>query len=78
MEASVATEKAKGLIKIFVNNRPLKVVGKDQTGATIRAAAEVPETFKLYDPEGEEIGLDEQVHVKAGERFIAISGQDVS
>jgi hypothetical protein len=65
-------------ITILVNNRPVALHEARVTGAQIKAAADVPGNFKLYGPEGNEIRDDERVEVREGERFTAISGQDVS
>jgi hypothetical protein len=65
-------------VTVFVNNRPIKLADRDTTGAEIKKAADVPLDFKLYGPQGDEIEDDEAIRVHARERFIAISGQDVS
>lgn len=64
--------------EIFVNNREVDMADDHATGSEIEAAAGVPATFKLYDEKGKEVSPDERVKLKAGERFTAISGQDVS
>jgi hypothetical protein len=38
----------------------------------------VPETFKLFDPPGDEVANEERIELHEHERFTAISGQDVS
>ncbi len=68
----------KGGVTIVVNNRPVHFHTDDATGAEIKARAEVPHDFKLYGPEGELIGDGKRVELHEGERFTAISGQDVS
>jgi len=70
--------KAKKPIVILVNRREVEIPDRDTTGAEIKAAAEVPPDFKLFDPQGNEISDDSPVHVHPHERFTAISGQDVS
>jgi hypothetical protein len=65
-------------VKILVNNRAVEVPGHEVTGAEIKHAAGVPADFKLYAPDGSEIGDGQTVKVKHDERFTAISGQDVS
>ncbi len=65
-------------VTIFVNNREVHFHTDDATGAEIKAHAEVPQDFKLYGPEGELIGDGKHVELHQGERFTAISGQDVS
>jgi hypothetical protein len=66
------------LVEILVNNRAVEVPGHKVTGAQIKQAAEVPADFKLFGPDGEEIGDNDTIKVKHDERFTAISGQDVS
>ena len=65
-------------ITVLVNNRPVQLPSDSATGAEIKQAAGVSPDFKLYGPDGEEIRDDESVRVHNHERFIAISGQDVS
>lgn len=65
-------------VTILVNNRPIVLHDDKVTGAEIKAAAGVPPDFKLYDPAGHEIGNEERIKIKDGQRFTAISGQDVS
>ena len=65
-------------ITILVNNRPVEVEDRSLTGTEIKAAAQIPDNFKLYNHKGEEIGDQQTVKVHRNERFIAISGQDVS
>jgi Multiubiquitin len=66
------------LVEILVNNRAVEVPGHEVTGAQIKQAAGVPDDFKLFGPDGEEIADNETIKVKHHERFTAISGQDVS
>lgn len=63
---------------IFVNNRSVTMPDDHATGAEIKAMAGVPPDFKLYDEKGREVAPDKKVKLKDGERFTAISGQDVS
>ena len=65
-------------VTILVNNRDVTLPRRDTTGFEIKRAAEVPETFKLFGPHGDEIENDQQVRIHERERFTAISGQDVS
>ncbi len=65
-------------VEISVNNRPVVLPDDHATGAEIKSAAGVPAEFKLYDSKGHEIGDDKRVKIKDGDRFTAISGQDVS
>lgn len=65
-------------VTITVNNRPVTMPEKHATGAEIKSAAGVPANFKLYDDKGHEIADDKRVNLKEGDRFTAISGQDVS
>lgn len=65
-------------VTIKVNNRDVTVPDRDVTGGHIKDAADVPPTFKLFGPHGDEVGNDEHIRVHEHERFTAISGQDVS
>jgi hypothetical protein len=65
-------------VLIYVNNREVHMPSDHATGGEIKRHAEVPDDFKLYGPEGELIGDTKRVELHAGERFTAISGQDVS
>ena len=65
-------------IEIFVNNSPVTVSGRDETGAAIKQAAGLPLDFTLYDPHGVAVDNEDSIRVHHHERFIAISGQDVS
>jgi hypothetical protein len=65
-------------VTIQVNRRDVIVPDDDVTGSQIKGAAQVPDTFKLFDPKGNEVANDTTIHVHANERFTAISGQDVS
>ena len=65
-------------VTIKVNNRDVVLPSAEDTGAEIKQAAGVPETFKLFGPDGAEIANDQRVRVHEHERFTAISGQDVS
>lgn len=76
-QASVASHKKTGVL-IYVNNREVHLPSDRATGAEIKRHAEVPHDFKLYGPEGELIGDAKHVELHPGERFTAISGQDVS
>jgi hypothetical protein len=71
-------DKPKNDVTILVNNRPVALVDDRVTGNEIKAAAELPSEFKVYDDKGREISDDERIKVKEGDRFTAISGQDVS
>jgi len=44
----------------------------------IKEAAGLPLDFTLYDPSGATVDNEESIRVHHHERFIAISGQDVS
>lgn len=63
---------------ILVNNRSVTMPDDHATGAEIKASAGIPADFKLYDEKGKEIASDKKVKLKDGDRFTAISGQDVS
>ncbi len=78
MDASPSTKPRTKLITIFVNNRPVELEDRQVTGAEIKAAAEVPADFKLYNAKGEEIANEATIKVHPREKLTAISGQDVS
>ena len=65
-------------VLIYVNNREVNMPSDDASGSEIKSHAKVPHDFKLYGPEGELIGDAKRVELHEGERFTAISGQDVS
>lgn len=65
-------------VSIKVNNRDVTVPDRDVTGGQIKQAADVPATFQLFGPKGDEVENDQRVRVHKNERFTAISGQDVS
>jgi len=65
-------------VTVKVNNREVVLHAHEVTGSQIKHAADVPETFKLFGPHGHEIENDQCIEVHEGERFTAISGQDVS
>lgn len=76
--------RGKGQIKpsretsILVNNNPVTMPDDHATGSEIKTAAGIPAAFKLYDEKGKEIHPDKKVKLHDGEKFTAISGQDVS
>ena len=65
-------------IEIFVNNSPVTLPDRKVTGAEIKEAAQLPLDFTLYDPKGAAVGNGDEIKIHKNERFIAISGQDVS
>jgi multiubiquitin len=78
MEPTAKAKPRTKTITIFVNNRPVEIEDRRITGAEIKAAADVPSEFKLFNAKGEEIANDTEIKVHPKERFTAISGQDVS
>ena len=72
------TQTKQKTIEILVNNSPVSVPDREDTGAEIKEAAGLPLDFTLYDPKGRAIENEEEIKVHRNERFIAISGQDVS
>jgi Multiubiquitin len=65
-------------VVISVNNRDVEVSDAEVTGLQIKQAAKVPDDFQLFDPKGNPVANEQTVHVHTGEKFTAISGQDVS
>jgi hypothetical protein len=63
---------------IVVNNKAVTMPDDHATGREIKAAAGIPDTFKLYDEKGKEIESHRKVKLHDGDKFTAISGQDVS
>lgn len=73
---------------IYVNRRPVEMHGRSATGAEIKIAADVPVDFKLYLVHGgprdggrdrlELVEDDQEVPLREGLRFRAVSGYDVS
>lgn len=81
MAESAATKKPPKTVDIFVNNREVTLPDRDVTGAEIKAAAGVPPEFQLFAERGsnlDSVGDDEEIKVRKGQRFRAVSGQDVS
>jgi hypothetical protein len=68
-------------VTIFVNNREVEMPDRDATGSDIKRRAGVPPEFQLFREHGnklEPVGDDEETKLHEGERFRAVSGQDVS
>jgi hypothetical protein len=72
------TKTSSKTVEILVNNSPVVVPGRAVTGAEIKTAGHLSLAFTLYDPKGVAVGNDDEIKVHTHERFIAISGQDVS
>jgi hypothetical protein len=78
-------EQAKKLhpVTVYVNNNPVDLPDRETTGAQILAQAKLPVDFQLFREHGkgklDQIDdLDAPLKAKDGERFRAVSGQDVS
>lgn len=65
-------------VTIKVNRRDVHMPDNHATGLEIKRAADVPETFKLFDPHGDEVANDQDIKLHNKDKFTAISGQDVS
>lgn len=68
-------------ITISVNNKDVELHSKHVSGAEIKQAAGVPAEFQLFREHGrklKQVADDEEITVHDGERFRAVSGQDVS
>lgn len=66
---------------IIVNNRPVEMPDDGATGLEIKRQAGVPDDFALYREHGgklEEVADGEHLKLHNGDRFRAVSGQDVS
>ena len=62
-------------ITIFVNNKPVKTDEDELTGSAIKALAQVPADYELFEVKGDQsvpIGNDQVVHVHDGQHFRAI------
>ena len=69
------------LVTVVVNNRDVTVEDRELSGSELKSAAGVPPDFQLFAEHGsklEPVGDDERVRVHNGQRFRAVSGQDVS
>jgi hypothetical protein len=65
-------------VVISVNKKRVEVPHADVSGLEIKQAASVPEDFQLFDRHGDPVGNEQSIRVHKGEKFTAISGQDVS
>jgi hypothetical protein len=68
-------------VEIEVNNKPVEMPSHSETGLAIKEKADVPADFTLYIKHGKELTevADEQIiELHHKEKFIAVSGQDVS
>jgi hypothetical protein len=80
-QEQAATAKKPKEVTIVVNNRDVDLHSKDVTGAEVKAAAEVPADFQLFQEHGkklEPVTDNEQIKIHEGERFRAVSGQEVA
>jgi hypothetical protein len=71
----------KTTVTVEINNKSYEAPKGELTGAEIKALADIPADFQLYLLHGnqlESIGNDRVVKLHEGERFRAVSGQDVS
>jgi Multiubiquitin len=81
MADQAATKKPPKTITIFVNNRTVELPDKEDTGAEIKAAADVPPDFQLFVEHGsnlDPVADADPIKVHNQQRFRAVSGQDVS
>ena len=68
-------------VTITVNNRTVEMPDRDATGAEIKQRAGIPPEFQLFREHGsklEAVGDADLIKLHEGERFRAVSGQDVS
>lgn len=76
-----AEEKKPKPVEIEVNNNPVEMPSHKETGLAIKERAEVPADFTLYIKHGkdlDEVPDSEAIELHHKEKFIAVSGQDVS
>jgi hypothetical protein len=81
MTPETTTAKPPKTVTVFVNNREVVLPDKEQTGAEIKTAAQIPLDFDLYIEHGsnlDPVDNNERIKVHQHERFRAVSGQDVS
>jgi hypothetical protein len=77
-ETTPMTQEKTKTITVFVNNNPIDLPDREESGAEIKQAAGLPLEFTLYDPKGRAVSNGEEIRVHRNEKFTAISGQDVS
>jgi len=68
-------------VEIEVNNQPVEMPSHTETGLAIKEKAGVPADFILYIKHGkqlDEVSDNETIELHHEEKFIAVSGQDVS
>jgi hypothetical protein len=68
-------------VEIDVNNKPVEMPSHSETGLAIKEKAGVPADFTLYIKHGKElteVADEEIIELHHKEKFIAVSGQDVS
>ena len=65
-------------VVISVNRKDVEVPSAYVTGLQIKQFAGLPDEFQLFGPKGEPVADDETIRVHKGEKFTAITGQDVS
>lgn len=65
-------------VTVMVNNRKVSLSDDRVTAAAIKQAAEVPAAFQLFDAKGRSVEDGKEIRVHEGDKFTAISGQDVS
>lgn len=68
-------------IEVIVNKKKVLLPSEQETGSQILAVAELPPDFQLFIEHGEElepVAYDQEIKVHKGERFTAVSGQEVS
>lgn len=71
----MADEKKKHTITFFVNNQEVTTTESQLTGAAIKALANVPADYELFEVHGSEtvpIGNDQTVHIHEKLHFRAI------
>lgn len=65
-------------VTALVNNRKVSLPDDHETGAAIKQAAGVPAAFQLFDEKGHVVDNAKEIRVHDGDKFTAVSGQDVS
>jgi hypothetical protein len=71
----------KKTVTIEINNKQYDAPSNTLTGAEIKELASIPLDFQLYRLQGKKlipVGNEDEIKLRKGDRFRAVSGQDVS
>jgi hypothetical protein len=68
-------DRSKPKFTFFVNNKPVETDEHELTGSAIKALAEVPADYELFEVKGDQsvpVGNDQVVHIHNDQHFRAI------